>query len=506
MPDTRFHKRAGPFTLAEVMAICDAAVADTFEGALDQQFSDVAPLDQAGEGQISFLDNRKYVGQFRETKAAACLVHPDYADQAPEGVIALISEKPYRAYAKLAQAFYPEAEGSRVVAATAVVADSAELDPSVSVGDYAVIGAGVKIGADTIIAPHAVIEENVQIGSNCRIGSHASISIRRLRVLARTTQGSRSHMTMKTTSKIAFLFPGQGSQAVGMGRDLYLNSIAARDVFDEIDEILGRKLTATMFEGPAEELSRTENTQPAIMATSIATWRAMEEATGVLQIPNATAGHSLGEYSALVVSGVLSVTDAVKLVLERGRLMQVACEERPGGMVALIGVDEITAEEVCRESGAEMSTINTAQQIILSGDHRSLAMAIDIATVRGAKKAIPLQVGGAFHSGLMSPAQHGLNQVIDSLDFHDPFVPLIGNVNARSLSTGEEVREELRLQLTSCVQWNNTVQFMLDDGIQNFYEIGHGRILSGMVKRIDREASASSIGDFASVLGYASAS
>ena len=313
-------------------------------------------------------------------------------------------------------------------------------------------------------------------------------------------------MTTKTTSKIAFLFPGQGSQAVGMGKDLYLNSIAARDVFDEIDDILGRKLTTTMFEGPAEELTRTENAQPAILATSIATWRAMEEATGVLQIPNATAGHSLGEYSALAVSGVLSVTDAVKLVLERGRLMQVACEERPGGMVALIGIDEITAEEICRESGAQMSTINTADQVILGGDHRSLAMAIDIATVRGARKAIPLQVGGAFHSGLMGPAQHGLNAVIDSLAFHDPFVPLIGNVAARSLNTGEEVREELRLQLTSCVQWNNTIRFMLDDGIQSFYEIGHGRILSGMVKRIDRGASITSIGDFASVLAYASAS
>ncbi|MCH7982346.1 MAG: ACP S-malonyltransferase [Chloroflexi bacterium] len=313
-------------------------------------------------------------------------------------------------------------------------------------------------------------------------------------------------MTTKTTSKIAFLFPGQGSQAVGMGKDLYLNSIAARDVFDEIDDILGRKLTTTIFEGPAEELTRTENAQPAILATSIATWRAMEEATGVLQIPNATAGHSLGEYSALAVSGVLSVTDAVKLVLERGRLMQVACEERPGGMVALIGIDEITAEEICRESGAQMSTINTADQVILGGDHRSLAMAIDIATVRGARKAIPLQVGGAFHSGLMSPAQHGLNAVIDSLAFHDPFVPLIGNVAARSLNTGEEVREELRLQLTSCVQWNNTIRFMLDDGIQSFYEIGHGRILSGMVKRIDRGASITSIGDFASVLAYASAS
>ena len=311
-------------------------------------------------------------------------------------------------------------------------------------------------------------------------------------------------MTTQTSEKIAFLFPGQGSQAVGMGKDLYLNSIAAREVFDEIDDTLGRKLSTMMFEGPEDELRQTENTQPAILATSVAAWRAMEEATGILQVPNATAGHSLGEYSALAVAGVLSITDAVKLVLERGRLMQGACDERPGGMAAIIGLDEVTAEEICRESGAQMSTINTEQQIILAGDHHSLAMAIDIASARGAKKAIPLQVGGAFHSGLMSPAQEGLNAMIDSLNFHDPVVPLIGNVTAKSLNTADEVKEELRMQLTSCVQWNNTVKFMLNDGIDTFYEIGHGKILSGMVKRIERRANISNIGDFESVLAYAS--
>ena len=164
---------------------------------------------------------------------------------------------------------------------------------------------------------------------------------------------------MTETASTAFVFPGQGSQAVGMGKDLYLNSSAAREAFAEVDDVLGRSLSEVMFDGPADELTRTENAQPAILATSIAAWRALEEVTESVAVPDMTAGHSLGEYSALVVAGVLSVSDAVKLVCERGRLMQLACDERPGGMAALIGIDEVTVAEICREAGVDMSTVNT---------------------------------------------------------------------------------------------------------------------------------------------------
>ena len=290
-----------------------------------------------------------------------------------------------------------------------------------------------------------------------------------------------------------------------MGKDLYENSLAARQVYQEIDETLCRKLSSVMFDGPADELTRTENAQPAITAVSLAAWKAMGEAAGQPQVPGYVAGHSVGEYSALAVAGVLSIADTTRLVVERGRLMQLACDERPGGMAALIGIDETTAEEVCRETGAYISNVNSGGQIIISGNHLDLARAIDLAAARGARKAIPLAVGGAFHSGLMEPAQHGLNEMMGTLQFRDPVAPVIGNVDALPLATAAAIREELRMQLTSCVQWKRSVDTLLRNGVDRLLEIGPGRVLAGLVKRIDTAANVISIGDYETVRAYAAA-
>ena len=290
-----------------------------------------------------------------------------------------------------------------------------------------------------------------------------------------------------------------------MGKELYSASAASRAVYDEVDDALGLKLSSIMFEGPADVLTRTENAQPAIAAVSLATWKALEEVSGTPLVPDMTAGHSLGEYTALAVAEVLSISDVVRLVSERGRYMQGACDERPGGMAALIGIDEITVEEICRETGAYTSNINAPGQIIISGSHMDLARAIDLAAARGARKAIPLSVAGAFHSGLMAPAQHELNELIESLDFSDPSIPIVGNVEARPLTTAAEVKEELQMQLMSCVQWNRTMDYMLDNGVRHYVELGPGRVLGGMMKRIDRKASVTSIGDYKAVCAYAAA-
>ncbi len=290
----------------------------------------------------------------------------------------------------------------------------------------------------------------------------------------------------------AVVFPGQGSQAVGMGADLYESSEDAKSIFEEVNQTLDRNLSEIIFSGSQEDLNKTENAQPAITATSLACLAVFKEKYPKFQ-PNATAGHSLGEYTSLCASNSLSISDTIKLVSERGRLMQIACDKNPGGMVALIGMDIQTVEEVCREAGAYPSNINSEQQIIISGDNDALAIAVDLAKARGAKKAIKLSVGGAFHSILMEPARDSLIEFIETLDFKDPEIPLIGNVNAEPLTSSEDIKNELIDQLMSCVQWNDTIKYMSANGYDQFIEFGPGKVLSGLIKRIDSNCSTSNI-------------
>ncbi|MEC7921300.1 MAG: ACP S-malonyltransferase [Chloroflexota bacterium] len=290
----------------------------------------------------------------------------------------------------------------------------------------------------------------------------------------------------------AVVFPGQGSQVVGMGADLYESSEDAKSIFEEVNQTLDRNLSEIIFSGSQEDLNKTENAQPAITATSLACLAVFKEKYPKFQ-PNATAGHSLGEYTSLCASNSLSISDTIKLVSERGRLMQIACDKNPGGMVALIGMDIQTVEEVCREAGAYPSNINSEQQIIISGDNDALAIAVDLAKARGAKKAIKLSVGGAFHSILMEPARDSLIEFIETLDFKDPEIPLIGNVNAEPLTSSEDIKNELIDQLMSCVQWNDTIKYMSANGYDQFIEFGPGKVLSGLIKRIDSNCSTSNI-------------
>ena len=287
------------------------------------------------------------------------------------------------------------------------------------------------------------------------------------------------------SSKTAYIFPGQGAQFVGMGREVYESSQAAKALFEEVDDILSFPLTRVIFEGPNDELEKTVNSQPAIMATSLACYEALKEVSPLDAVtPVALAGHSLGEYTSLVVSGALDLADGVRLVRERGRLMQEASEDHPGSMAAIIGMDETTMEEICQETGAEIANVNGADQIVISGDKVCVARAIDLASIRGARKAIPLAVAGAFHSSLMSPAQHGLAEAVDGVHFHDPAVPIIANSTSTPMTTAQEVKEELLNQLCSCVRWKQSVNVMIDSGVSSFIEFGPGRVLGGLIKRI----------------------
>ncbi len=308
---------------------------------------------------------------------------------------------------------------------------------------------------------------------------------------------------------IAWVFPGQGSQVVGMGRDVYAAFPAARDVFEEADATLKLPLTRLCFEGPEAELTATENVQPALLTVSTALLRAMESAAGrSLPLPRAVAGHSLGEYAALVAGGALSFAEALRLVRRRGELM---AEAGAGGMAAVLGLDVETLEQVCRETNealaedpASISSVvvanyNAPDQLVISGATRAVEHAGRLAKQRGARRVVPLKVSAAFHSPLMRQAAEGMARAIEAATIQPLRTPLIANVTAEPLVAPGEVRRELVAQVAAPVRWIASVQRMARDGVTTFLEIGPGKVLSGLIRRIAPQAQALSIGSAAEV-------
>lgn len=292
---------------------------------------------------------------------------------------------------------------------------------------------------------------------------------------------------MAEFSRVAYVFPGQGSQSTGMGSDLYDTYPSARAVFREADACLGFSLSRLCFEGPEDELRKTHNVQPAILVVSIACLRALEEAA-ILNFPRPTfvAGHSLGEYTALVAAGVLGLADAISLVRERGRLMYEAGLRQPGGMLAVLGLDEETVKGISSESGTEISNINCPGQIVLSGVAQALAQANKLAREQGAR-VIPLRVSGAFHSVLMEPVLAEFSRIVSSFRLEPPVIPIVSNVTARPLADADSISDELVQQLRNCIQWQRSVEYMMHNGVTTFCEIGPGRVLSGLIRRINSE-------------------
>jgi [acyl-carrier-protein] S-malonyltransferase len=309
---------------------------------------------------------------------------------------------------------------------------------------------------------------------------------------------------MSEPVKTAYVFPGQGAQWVGMGHDLYQNFASARAIFDQADEALGFPLSRLCFEGPEEELLQTINAQPAIVTVSFACFEASRNTSAGLPPASFVAGHSLGEYTALAAAGVLDFATTVYLARERGRLMHEAGQITPGGMAAIIGLGEPALAEVCVETGARIANINCPGQIVISGAKESLARAMELAKARGAARAIPLQVSGAFHTPLMQPAVDGMAKVMSSITFHQPIIPIIGNTSAQPLATAESVKEELLRQLCNCVQWQRSVEYMVNDGVSTFIELGPGKVLAGLIRRIDKSVKIINIGDAEAVRGFIS--
>jgi [acyl-carrier-protein] S-malonyltransferase len=303
------------------------------------------------------------------------------------------------------------------------------------------------------------------------------------------------------SARLAYIFPGQASQYAGMGSDLAENFPPARKVFEEADEALGFSISEMCFRGTAEELQLTENTQPAILTASVAAWRAMEAES--FPQPDYVAGHSLGEYSALVAAGSLSLADAVRTVRARGRYMQEAAPVGSGAMAAVMGADLGTVMEACNEAqegGVCMpANINSPNQIVIAGDAAAVDRAINLLKERGAKRAIRLNVSAPFHCALMNPAQERLAADLERTEFQPLRVPLVTNVDASAITKGEEARDALVRQVSSPVRWQETVEFLVQEGVETFVEVGPGKVLSGLVRQTARSARCLNVEDAASL-------
>ncbi len=298
----------------------------------------------------------------------------------------------------------------------------------------------------------------------------------------------------------AFVFPGQGAQAVGMGKELYEQFPAARELFDRADEILGFRLSRLCFEGPEAELQQTRNAQPAIAVTSLALLRvATEESPTLRERPAYVAGHSLGEYPALVAAGALPFDEAIRLLRTRGELMQAAGEKNPGTMAAVLGLDIGDCEDVCREAGAEVCNVNAPGQIVIGGRREAVVRALDYAKARGAAKVIPLSVSGAFHSSLMRSAADGLVQPVATASINDAALPVIANCTATPVTNETAIRHELVDQVCRPVQWSQSVDFLGRQGVETFIEFGPGRVLSAIIKRMLRKSNCINVNDAESV-------
>jgi len=307
---------------------------------------------------------------------------------------------------------------------------------------------------------------------------------------------------------VAFVFPGQGSQAVGMGKTLAANFTVARQVFEEVDAALGSKLSTITFEGPTETLTLTENAQPALMAVSLAALRVLEGEAGLNLARDAqfVAGHSLGEYSALAAAGAFSIADAARLLRTRGQAMQKAVPVGAGAMAALIGLEFDAASAVAAEAAqgevCQAANDNGAGQVVVSGNKAAVERAVEIAKTKGAKRAMLLPVSAPFHCALMQPAADVMAQALARVSIKSPSVPVVANVLAKAISDPAEIVRALVAQVTGTVRWRESVVYMASAGVTNFYEVGAGKVLSGLIKRLAEGAAVAAVGNSEDVAAF----